>query len=315
MNGLPPEAHLGRTCREVVPQFPADAAEAEWRRVIETGQPHLGLERRGETPAVPGQPRSWSEDCYPVRVNGTITGVALIVRETTAEKRMEHLQRLLLGTVGHDLRNPLAVISLSAATLLRRTDLDQSHRRAALRIEHSARQIEVLARDLLDYTVIQRGGGIPVTMEAASMREIVESAVEDVQAANPEAGIRVRCDAEVRGTWDPERIRQVVESLLSNAIKYGHPGEPIQVLLREECDHAVLEVANRGEAIPSERLPYLFSGAWQGRPEARRGGIGLGLLIAREIVLAHSGAVDIRSVEPDGTTVTVRLPRIPRAPA
>lgn len=99
INGLPPEAHVGRTIREVVPDV-AEAVEVPFRRVLETGEPLLGLPIEGETPAQPGLRRSWSEDVYRLEVEGDMLGVAAIVTETTDERRAEQRVRRIIDALG-----------------------------------------------------------------------------------------------------------------------------------------------------------------------------------------------------------------------
>nr|WP_041453405.1 PAS domain-containing sensor histidine kinase [Anaeromyxobacter dehalogenans] len=313
LNGLPAEAHVGRTPRELFPSLPLDDMEAMWRRVIETATPVLGYEFSGETPAAPGSMRCWREDWFPVVANGRVTGLAVVVAEVTEEKRAANLQRLLVGIVGHDLRNPLAVIATSAR-LLRAADLGPREACTVGRIERAAHRIEALARDLLDYTCITGGRGLSVKpRHGADLFRLVEAAAEDARIAYPDAIIECRGDPEVRGEWDDDRIVQLAGNLLSNAAKYGGQGTPVVARVHADGEAAVLEVHNRGVPIPAERLPHVFDGLSQWTDErSRQGGIGLGLFICREIVRAHGGTIEITSTRSSGTTVRVRLPR--RAP-
>jgi PAS domain S-box-containing protein len=314
MNGLPSEAHIGRTPRELFPQLPMDDLETSWRRVLETGEPVLGVEFCGQTPAAPGCTRWWREDWYPVRMVGEIVGVAAVVVEVTDQKRAEELQRLLVGIVGHDLRNPLSVIVTSARMLLLGDDANERQTKLTTRIERAARRIEVLARDLLDYTSVTRGGGIPVQPRDADLTQIVEAAADEVRVVHPDAVIERSGEGDVRGTWDQERIQQLAGNLLTNAAKYGTPGEPIVARWHATPGHAVLEVHNTGRPIPPERLPHIFDGLSQWPDEqSRQGGIGLGLFISREIVRAHGGVLEVASTEADGTTIRVHLPKQPPA--
>lgn len=140
------------------------------------------------------------------------------------------------------------------------------------------------------------------------MEEILEAAVQELQALRP--GAHIRCSGLRDGhvTWEPDRVRQLLENLLVNAIKYGAPDQPVAAAWRGGADEVVLEVENRGPPIPSEHLPHVFEVGWQA--DARHaGGVGLGLFIAREVVRAHGGTIEVRST-PEATVFTARLPRV-----
>lgn len=308
LNGLPREAHIGKTPRELFPSLPHDELEAGWRRVLETAQPILGFEFCGETPAAPGRTRWWREDWFPVRVLGDIVGISVVVLEVTDEKRRAELQRLLVGIVGHDLRNPLSVIK-TAATLLRTgADATEQQQKLARKIEKAVTRIDLLARDLLDYTVITHTGRLPVTPAPSRMGKVVHAMADEVRAAYPAALIECEGDPEMSGEWDEHRIQQLVGNLLTNAAKYGAPGERIRAQWRADADGVALEIHNVGEPIPAERLSCIFDAVWQGHRDSH-GGIGLGLFISHEIARSHGGSIAVSSTREDGTTFRVWLPR------
>ncbi|HSD19025.1 MAG TPA: PAS domain-containing protein, partial [Anaeromyxobacter sp.] len=119
INGIPAEAHIGRTPRDLLPDLPHDTVEATFREILRTGLPQIDVALSGETPAAPGHMRHWLESWYPVRSGGEIFGLGMLVREVTAEREAQEFQRNVLGIVGHDLRNPLSAITTSAQLLLR----------------------------------------------------------------------------------------------------------------------------------------------------------------------------------------------------
>lgn len=132
MNGLPPEAHLGKTPAELLPGLVGvETIMAGWREILATGEPLLGVEVSGETPAAPGSERHWVENWFPVRVRGEIVGIGAVVEEVTARKRAEGERTVLLAreqaareaaeaavgaknellaAITHDLRGPLTTI-------------------------------------------------------------------------------------------------------------------------------------------------------------------------------------------------------------
>ncbi|MDC0711889.1 response regulator [Stigmatella sp. ncwal1] len=248
----------------------------------------------------------------------------LLEREQQARRQVEVLaaetrqhaefERKLLGIVSHDLRNPLSAITLTAASLMRHT-ADERQQRGLQRILLSAERAVRLVRDLLDFTRARQGGGIAVQRKAADLHELVRAAVEEARAARPDRSIGVAQSGDGTGSWDPNRLEQVVANLIGNALQYSPPHTPVQVETQGEEDSVVLKVHNLGTPIPAERLPRIFEPMERGTDSVDRAGgsIGLGLYIVRHIVLAHAGTVSIQSTATEGTTFTVRLPRHPPA--
>ncbi|GEJ57097.1 PAS domain-containing sensor histidine kinase [Anaeromyxobacter diazotrophicus] len=306
INGLAAAEHAGRTPRELLPDLPLDAWEAAWRRVLETGEPATGLELSGRTPAS-DELRYWKEALYRVRAGEETLGVGVLVEDVTDTKRREEMQRLLVGVVGHDLRNPLSTFLNGLHVLRAEPALSERGRRTLDRMRNAAAGMDRLVSDLLDYTRIRAGQGIPVSRLPARLRDVVVPLVEDARLAHPDRSIVCSGQGDDAGRWDPDRLGQVVSNLLTNALKHGARGEPIEVRWRGEERAVVLEVANGGPPIPPELLARLFEPMTQG--EARRDGVGLGLFITREVVRAHGGRVVARSSPELGTVFEVELPR------
>jgi signal transduction histidine kinase len=114
------------------------------------------------------------------------------------------------------------------------------------------------------------------------------------------------------GTWDGERLVEVLSNIVGNAVEYAAPGTPILVKAHGDGAEVVIQISNQGPAIPPDLLPVIFLPFHQGRPAgaARSGHLGLGLYIAHEIMILHGGSLDARS-SAGTTTFTMRLPRLP----
>lgn len=231
-------------------------------------------------------------------------------------QQAQKMSDLFIGVLGHDLRNPLGGILSGAALLEKRPGEPEDTRRKARIIQRAAARMESLIQQVLDFALARVKGGIPVELVEADLAATARRVVSELDPAV--AGrIQVEVLGDSAGSWDPDRMLQVVSNLVSNALEHGAPETPIQIRLDgRQRDSVSLEVKNGG-AIPRATLDAIFS-PFKPRERNTRG-IGLGLYIVDQIVRAHAGEVTVRSSAEDGTTFVVRVPRgaegDPRSPA
>jgi signal transduction histidine kinase len=251
----------------------------------------------------------------PVRGPGVSGAVVVFVDVTESRRQEEELKRAvsfrerLMGIVSHDLRSPLATISMAAQTVLARPSAPPWAQSAALRVKRAVDRMARMVSDLLDFTRIAASAGLPVERRPMDLRVPVQDAVDELEVTHP-GRLRISLpDHAVEGTWDADRIEQVLTNLVTNAIQYGARDTPIQIQVEDEGEQAVVSVNNRGPVIPAECLPTLFDPFQKGRDSAQSGGLGLGLHIVYEIVKAHDGKVEVSSDVDHGTTFTARLPK------
>jgi signal transduction histidine kinase len=131
---------------------------------------------------------------------------------------------------------------------------------------------------------------------------------EECSAARSGRQVRCEVDGDCAGAWDADRIAQLLTNLVLNALDHSPDGAPVWIRCRALEHDVVLEVVNAGPVLPPELVPRLFEPFRRG-DGARRGGVGLGLFIARAIARAHQGDISVRSSAADGTVFSVRLPR------
>jgi signal transduction histidine kinase len=216
----------------------------------------------------------------------------------------------LLGVVGHDLRNSLGAIQMSASLLHTKGGLAGWQARAVERLRSAAGRIGRDIADLLGYARTRLGSGIPISRREASLELVVRKAADELGEVNPGRAITVDVRGDASGAWDPDRLEQVAANLISSAIDLGDPAGPVVVELDGSAlDAVVLSVRSDGEGFPREVLPHVFE-PFSRPPDGsgRKGpGLGLGLHVSREIVRAHGGEISMRSDR--DTVVTVRLPR------
>ncbi len=226
-------------------------------------------------------------------------------------QKVDYSRNLFLGTLVHDLRNPLGTISL-AAQVLRATKLDERQGRLAEQIDVSTARTVKLVNHMIDDARARLGKGLPITAQLMDLGTAVSSAVSEIQTANPSQEIRVSTVGVLKGEWDESRIGQLLSNLIGNAIQHGKDDTPITVKARGDANGVMVSIHNEGPPIPPPAMRTLFE------PLTRAGGdktnttsstsMGLGLFIAREITRAHGGKISVASNADDGTTFTVLLP-------
>jgi signal transduction histidine kinase len=217
----------------------------------------------------------------------------------------------LLGIVAHDVRSPLHTISL-AATVVERELLECGSTQGVAslrRIERAAERANRLIEDLLDTTRIE-AGALRVSSESLSPGAIVAEAVEAQGLAAVAAGVELETDLaqglpSIRA--DRDRLLQVFENLLGNALKYTPAGGTIVVGVAPREQDVLFRVADTGRGIATESLPRIFDRFWQAKRPARRGA-GLGLPICKGIVESHGGHIWVESTEGQGATFYFTMP-------
>jgi PAS domain S-box-containing protein len=217
------------------------------------------------------------------------------------------LNELLAGILSHDLRNPLGAILMSATVLVRRMS-DPNLVRTAERILTAGTRMNRMIAQLLDFTRVRAVGALPLERAQADVSALFRQAIDELPGTPAGPAVRLVHEGDMRGWWDPDRLVQVGSNLVGNAVRHGAAGGEVSVQIDGRDPATVnITVANAG-TIPAELLPIICEPFQRGEMRERRGGLGLGLFITREIVTAHDGTLTVQSSS-DITTFTVLLPR------
>jgi phosphoserine phosphatase RsbU/P len=178
-------------------------------------------------------------------------------------------------------------------------------------VDRGARRIQAVITALLDLTRARSGRGFPVAPGPADLDATARQALEEVRLSYPAATLRYTHRGDTAGVFDEGRLAQVAVNLLENAVKYGAPGAPVELVCDGSDGALRLSVHNQGEPIPPELVPQLFQPFVRGPQslDTVRVSVGLGLYIVREIVQAHGGHISVESTAQGGTTFRVELPR------
>lgn len=236
----------------------------------------------------------------------------VIWRDMTHDRQVEEMKSQLLSTVSHELRTPLASIKGFASTLLREdVRWDEATQREFLRIiEEESNRLEELIDNLLDMSQVE-AGALRIQREPVQLRRLVREAVEQAQRRTEAHWFVMDLPAELPRVWaDPRRIRQVLNNLLENAIKYAPDGGQITVTCELEDKHVVVSIADQGQGIPRQHLDRIFDRFFQvdGASTRTTGGSGLGLAIAKGIIEAHQGTIWAESEAGQGSVFRFSLP-------
>jgi PAS domain S-box-containing protein len=254
--------------------------------------------------------------------DGTFAGYIGSCIDITERKRMEgELRKAVrdrddfLSIASHELRTPLTTLNLEIQSLKRGIDKRAKNIKTSGRLERSAGVAEnqinrliMLVEELLDVSRLA-SGRLQVEPIEFDLSELVREVANRLKPSLDAAGCALSIEAQARavGSWDRLRVEQVVANLLSNALKYG-PGRPVEMSVTREMECACLRVRDHGIGIAPEDQRRIFQRFERAVPVSHYSGFGLGLWIAREIVGAHGGSIDVDSAIGRGSTFTVRLP-------
>ena len=251
--------------------------------------------------------------------SGEVVNVLGVTRDRTVEKDAEDAMRIadrrkdeFLATLSHELRNPLAPIR-SGISVLRMTSDPQHAEKTLGIIDRQLGQLVKLVDDLLDISRIT-SDKVVLRPERIELQSAIHTAIEAVRPLLDAAAQELRLELPLKPIWleaDVTRICQIVNNLLTNAVKYSSPGSSIALTVHRDSGDAVVTVADQGEGIPPNMLAHVFEMFTQINRTLDRaqGGLGIGLALVKRLVEMHGGTVSVESAGlGKGSTFSVRLP-------
>jgi signal transduction histidine kinase len=263
-------------------------------------------------PDVSGVMRCLSVSAGPiVGPDGAVLGAVTACEDITAQKELERLRAEWGSVVAHDLRQPLGSISLHAQ-MLQRSSVDPDHLRRAERIRASAVRMNRMVGDLMDLSRLE-ASRMELVRQRVDLTMLVRVATEHAGLQAPDRQFEVR----VQGTIpdadaDPDRIAQVLENLLTNAVKYGKAETTVVTSVASDGREVAVSVTNEGPALTSDEIARIFERFQRTDSAKLQGvqGVGLGLYITRSLVEAHGGCITAESTAEGVTTFRFTLPRM-----
>ncbi len=263
-----------------------------------------------------GTRRAFARYAAPVHdSHGRLIGRLLVLREITGEREAERVKEEFFALVSHELRTPLTAIlgyvELVLGEHAREDAADEEQIRYLQIVERNAHRLLRLVGDLLFAAQVE-SGSLLLDPGIVDLPEITRDAVEAARPRAEDAGILLSAKIEPveACVGDRDRIAQVLDNLISNALKFTPSDGRVDVRLSDAGGEALLEVADTGVGVPADEQARLFDRFFRASNATARAvpGVGLGLMIVRAIVAAHGGEIAVASEIGRGTTFTVRLP-------
>jgi two-component system phosphate regulon sensor histidine kinase PhoR len=300
--GLPDDLRPGLPVQRVmgVPQVNALAEQA-----AEAKAPVVGT-----VTLVFPEPRTLAMRAFPLADRGPTGRIVVTMTDITQRRRLEVLRRDFVANASHELKTPVAAVRALAETLQTALPEDpETGRRFAERIGREAERLDVLVRDLLDLSRVERGTLDVEPVDLVGLAKEVTGGYADLaEERRVKLRTELRADVSIRG--DRAQLGLLLSNLLDNALRHTPAKGSICVRLDTTESRAVLQVADTGEGIPASELPRVFERFYRvDKARVRRtGGTGLGLAIVRHVAEAHGGTVRVDSELGRGSTFTVALP-------
>ena len=239
-------------------------------------------------------------------------GIAVTMQNITYLKQIDHMKNEFISTVSHDLRSPLTAILGYVELLDRVGPVNDQQKDFIRRVRVSVQSVTALINDLLELGRIE--AGISGQVDTVPVDAVLNFAIENIsyQIAEKKINLQTNLPAVVPLIYgNPVRIRQMLDNLLGNALKYTPVGGDIEVSINLEADQLLLQIADTGPGIPPADQPHIFEKFYRGSNVSTKViGSGLGLAIVKSIVETHHGRIWVDSVYGKGTAFTVVFPTI-----
>jgi two-component system, OmpR family, phosphate regulon sensor histidine kinase PhoR len=256
------------------------------------------------------EPRTLALRAFPLADRGPTGRIVVTMTDITQRRHLEVLRRDFVANASHELKTPVAAVRALAETLLTALPDDlEAGRRFAERIGREAERLDVLARDLLDLSRVERGALNVEPIDLVGLvKEVVGGYADQAEEARVKLSTELQPGVALRG--DRAQLGLLLSNLIDNALRYTPAKGSVCIRVEVAESRALLQVADTGEGIPAGELPRVFERFYRvDKARARQtGGTGLGLAIVRHVAEAHGGTVRVASELGRGSTFTATLP-------
>lgn len=300
---------------------PLDDANCPIQQAFRTGEVVSGVELVAHGPNGTRLPVLVS--AAPVRENdGPVVAVVAVFRDIAALKEASRLKDEFVSVVSHELRSPLTPIRGFVQLVARDLAKEGGHDPLVSRLSSIAGHVDRMTRlvdDLLDVSRL-KSGSLEIRTGTTDLGELCADVIHDRSASvSTHRFVYAEPEEIVIGDWDADRLYQVIDNLVGNAVKYSPPEGTVTVSAGVDARDgaAIVTVADDGPGIAAADRARIFSAFYRTSEAAASqiAGLGLGLYICHELVAAHGGSIEVSQAESGGAAFTVRLPRITQAVA
>lgn len=246
-------------------------------------------------------------------LDGTPAGMVAIVQDVSRQRELDHIKSEFISSAAHELRTPMSII-LGYAELLTEPQMRdhfsaEEQNEFLLEICRKSESLAQIVDDLFDISRIEAGQPIPFTFTRCDLNAIVSEVVGRYRAKCRQHRFELEFSDRTEVIADANKLSQVVENLVSNAVKYSPGGGRITVRISCDAEGCKFLVRDQGIGMSEEQLERVFDKFYRAdSSNTAISGLGIGMSIVRMIVEGHGGAIDIESTRGAGTCVTVRLP-------
>jgi signal transduction histidine kinase len=226
---------------------------------------------------------------------------------TKFSETLSEIQELFMVTLTHDLKNPLNVMRMGTQLVLRRFERGDTHFDVTARMLGAIDRLDTMIQNLLDASRLRAGQSLNLTFENCDLEQLIQEVVEDLNFAYEERFVLVS-DSAVETRCSRKDLRRVIENIATNAVKYGAPDAPITLTLQHTATTIRITIHNEGQPIPPEAQSILFQQFRRTKTAGEQKGWGLGLFLAKNLIEAHHGTIEVESGEGKGTSFIITLP-------
>ncbi len=244
--------------------------------------------------------------------------VGLLLHDMSEQRRLEAVRRDFVANVSHELKTPVGAMTLLAEAIQDAADDPETVARFSGRLQHEGQRLAKLVQELMELSRVQGVDPMPGAGEV-KVESLINEAADRARMAAEQAGIEIAasCEPDLLVRGNEAQLSMAVGNLVDNAVAYSGQGTRVVVRAIAASDHQArpvvdIAVLDQGLGIDEADLDRIFERFYRVDPARSRatGGTGLGLAIVRNIVTNHLGSVNVRSVKGEGSTFTIRLPRV-----
>jgi signal transduction histidine kinase len=239
-----------------------------------------------------------------------LLGVVLILRDIRRENHVARLRSDFISNVTHELKTPLTSIRMYAESLLMgRVKSDQVQKEYLSVVVNESERLKRMINNILEFSKMEKGKPEYFFVNS-NLASILKSAIQEMKYWLDKEGFDVvtELDDIIFARVDPEKMKQAISNLFSNAIKYSTDTKKIYVRLYQKSDHIFIEVEDCGIGIAEDKLSRIFEEFYRIEQKEIISGTGLGLTVVKEIIEAHNGTISVTSEIGKGSRFTIRIP-------